>query len=144
MTRVLRITILQREGYSLRCFLRRLMIIADRESDRLWRIAEPCQRFAYDEGAKAMRGQRGNAERGIFAQPFSAYNRTPFRPRKRPPMADRRTLSTLSLMTRVLRITILQREGYSLRCFLRRLMIIADRESDRLWRIAEPCQRCRL
>ena len=36
------------EGYSLRCLLRKLLIIANRESNCLRQIAAPCQRFAYD------------------------------------------------------------------------------------------------
>ena len=36
------------EVYSLRCLLRKLLIIANRESNCLRQIAAPCQRFAYD------------------------------------------------------------------------------------------------
>ena len=35
-------------GYSLRCLLRKLLIIANRESNCLRQIAVPCQRFAFD------------------------------------------------------------------------------------------------
>ena len=34
------------EGYSLRCLLRKLLIIANRESNCLRQIAAPCQRFS--------------------------------------------------------------------------------------------------
>ena len=122
-----------------------LIIIANRESNRLRRIAEPCQRCAYDKASEnpflsakkqlyprvqiklLWRRERDSNPRYVLP-----YTRFPI-VRLRPAQPSLHVIIKLFALS--------QREEYSLRNLLRKAIGGACRESNRLQRIAEPSVR---